>query len=286
MQSPSFADGTEAFQELDDMNEQLDQCLDDDREEAANRKLCYRYWSSEIYRLHSCLIVYILEVSIPEKVLYAFIVLFQERYLSHEGGGLLLLFLNCILTLLPLSNFFTFPRLATVCKLSGIDSMLSQGSIYVACSACHALYAQQHSVVVNSRGKHVKYPDHPTQRPKRCDTALYIRAHGHYVPRKVFAYSKVKDCIRRLMSRAGVPSSTFNPGFGCCLEYKLYDLLRQFKDMSTICRVMSKKGLRKIHKGVISQKMCKKEKRLQMRYVVVCRTMSIRRKQVSQEKGR
>lgn len=84
---------------------------------------------------------------------------------SHEGGGLLLLFLNCIMTLLPLSNFFTFPRLATVRKLPGIDSMFSQGSIYVACSACHALYPQQHSVVANSRGKHVKYPDHPTQRP-------------------------------------------------------------------------------------------------------------------------
>lgn len=55
MQYPSFADGTEAFQELDDMNEQLDQCLDDDREEAANRKLYYRYWSSEIYHLHICL---------------------------------------------------------------------------------------------------------------------------------------------------------------------------------------------------------------------------------------
>lgn len=162
-------------------------------------------------------------MSIPEKVLYAFIVMFQGRYFSHEGGGLLLLFLNCIMTLLPLSNFFTFPRLATVRKLPGIDSMFSQGSIYVACSACHALYPQQHSVVANSRGKHVKYPDHPTQRPKRCDTALYIRAHGHYVPRKVFAYSKVKDCIRRLMSRAGVPSSSFNPGFGCCLEYKLDD---------------------------------------------------------------
>ncbi|CDS06574.1 hypothetical protein LRAMOSA09102 [Lichtheimia ramosa] len=203
VQYPSFADGTEAFQELDDMNEQLDQCLDDDREEAANP--------------------YIPEVSIPEKVLYAFIVMFQGRYFSHEGGGLLLLFLNCIMTLLPLSNFFTFPRLATVRKLPGIDSMFSQGSIYVACSACHALYPQQHSVVANSRGKHVKYPDHPTQRPKRCDTALYIRAHGHYVPRKVFAYNKVKDCIGRLMSRAGVPSSSFNPGFGCCLEYKLDD---------------------------------------------------------------
>lgn len=135
-------------------------------------------------------------------VLYVYLVVFCDRFLSREGAEILLAILNALFVKFVSASCQLPTTMKTLRNRAGLEEFMHEGKAYVTCSECHCIYPDDDTSALLCT--HVEYANHRNGSYRMpCGNPLYYNVRGRLVPPKVYAYHPIISSLKSIMARPG-----------------------------------------------------------------------------------